>query len=135
MLATGYGFTDPSVTLGAAMEGKTIHQEPKIRIPLAMMNRHGLIAGATGTGKTRTLQLLTDQLSAQGVPVFVADMKGDLSGLADARRRERSRDGPCDGGRVELEAGRGARRVRQSHGRSRRSASGHRELVRADASR
>ncbi len=82
MLAAGYGFTDPSVTLGAALEGKDIHQEPKVRIPLAMMNRHGLVAGATGTGKTKTLQLLTEQLSAQGVPVFVADMKGDLSGLA-----------------------------------------------------
>jgi DNA helicase HerA-like ATPase len=82
MLSSGYGFTDPSVTLGAALEGREVHQEPKIRVPLAMMNRHGLIAGATGTGKTRTLQLLTDQLSAQGVPVFVADMKGDLSGLA-----------------------------------------------------
>jgi hypothetical protein len=82
MLAAGYGFTDPSVTLGASLEGQTIHQEPKIRIPLAMMNRHGLIAGATGTGKTKTLQLLTEQLSGQGVPVFVADMKGDLSGLA-----------------------------------------------------
>ena len=82
MLAADYGFTDPSVTLGAALEGKTTHQEPKIRIPLATMNRHGLIAGATGTGKTKTLQLLTEQLSAQGVPVFVADMKGDLSGLA-----------------------------------------------------
>ena len=82
MLAAGYGFTDPSVTLGAALEGTITHQEPKIRIPLATMNRHGLIAGATGTGKTKTLQLLTEQLSAQGVPVFVADMKGDLSGLA-----------------------------------------------------
>ena len=81
MLAAGYSFTDPSVTLGAALEGATIHQEPKIRIPLATMNRHGLIAGATGTGKTKTLQLLTEQLSAQGVSVFVADMKGDLSGL------------------------------------------------------
>ena len=59
-----------------------MHQEPKIRLPLAMANRHGLVAGATGTGKTKTLQLLTEQLSAQGVPVFVADMKGDLSGLA-----------------------------------------------------
>jgi DNA helicase HerA-like ATPase len=47
-----------------------------------MTNRHGLIAGATGTGKTRTLQLLTEQFSAAGVPVFVADIKGDLSGLA-----------------------------------------------------
>ena len=83
MLTAGYGFTEPSVTLGAALERDgTAHPEPKIRIPLAMVNRHGLIAGATGTGKTKTLQLLTEQLSAQGVPVFVADIKGDLSGLA-----------------------------------------------------
>jgi DNA helicase HerA-like ATPase len=83
MLAAGYGFTDPAVTLGAALESNaTVHQEPKVKIPLAMMNRHGLIAGATGTGKTKTLQLLTEQLSAQGVPVFAADIKGDLSGLA-----------------------------------------------------
>jgi hypothetical protein len=82
-LAAGYGFTDPAVTLGAALEKDgTIHQEPKVKIPLAMMSRHGLIAGATGTGKTRTLQLLAEQLSAQGVPVFAADIKGDLSGLA-----------------------------------------------------
>ena len=83
MLTTGYGFGDPAVTLGAALEsGGAVHQEPKVRIPLAMMNRHGLIAGATGTGKTKTLQLLAEQLSAQGVPVFAADVKGDLSGLA-----------------------------------------------------
>ena len=53
-----------------------------VRIPIAMVNRHGLVAGATGTGKTRTLQLLVEQLSARGVPVFAADIKGDLSGLA-----------------------------------------------------
>ena len=82
MLAAGYGFTEPSITLGAALEDATVHPEPKVRIPLAMMNRHGLVAGATGTGKTRTLQLLAEQLSAQGVPVFVADIKGDLQGLA-----------------------------------------------------
>jgi DNA helicase HerA-like ATPase len=83
MLAAGYGFTDPSVILGAALEsGGAVHPEPKVKIPLAMMNRHGLIAGATGTGKTKTLQLLTEQLSALGVPVFAADVKGDLSGLA-----------------------------------------------------
>lgn len=81
-LTAGYGFTGASLTLGAALEGSTIHQEPKIRLPLAMSNRHGLVAGATGTGKTRTLQLLTEQLSAAGVPVFVADIKGDLSGLS-----------------------------------------------------
>lgn len=82
MLATGYGTDEPSLVLGAALEGSQVHQEPKIRLPLSMANRHGLVAGATGTGKTKTLQLLTEQLSAQGVPVFVGDMKGDLSGLA-----------------------------------------------------
>ena len=82
MLAAGYGFSDPAITLGSALEGGMVHREPKVRVPIAMLNRHGLVAGATGTGKTRTLQLLTEQLSAQGVPVFVADIKGDLSGLA-----------------------------------------------------
>ena len=56
-----------------------------------MMNRHGLVAGATGTGKTRTLQGIAEQLSAAGVSVFVADMKGDLSGLVDARARPTAR--------------------------------------------
>ena len=82
MLAAGYGADEPSLVLGAALEGSQVHREPKVRLPLAMANRHGLVAGATGTGKTKTLQLLTEQLSDQGVPVFVADMKGDLSGLA-----------------------------------------------------
>ncbi len=83
MLTAGYGFSDPAVVLGAALERDgSVHPEPKVRIPLAMMNRHGLIAGATGTGKTKTLQLLTEQLSAQGVPVLAADIKGDLGGLA-----------------------------------------------------
>lgn len=96
MLA-GYGTDEPSLVLGSALEGSRIHLEPKIRLPLSMANRHGLVAGATGTGKTKTLQLLTEQLSAAGVPVFVADMKGDLSGLAmpgevTPRVRERSSD-------------------------------------------
>jgi DNA helicase HerA-like ATPase len=82
VLTAGYGFTDAAITLGAALEGGTVHPEPKIRLPLATLNRHGLIAGATGTGKTRTLQLIAEQLAVQGVPVFVADVKGDLSGLA-----------------------------------------------------
>ncbi len=97
MLKDGYGGDEPGLTLGAALEGTRIYQQPKIRLPLAMASRHGLIAGATGTGKTKTLQLLTEQLSRQGVPVFVADMKGDLSGLAmpgiaDERIRARATD-------------------------------------------
>jgi DNA helicase HerA-like ATPase len=82
MLATGYGTEESALVLGAALEGSVVHQHPSVRLPLASVNRHGLIAGATGTGKTKTLQLLTEQLSSRGVPVFVADMKGDLSGLA-----------------------------------------------------
>jgi hypothetical protein len=76
--------TDDAITLGAPMHEGAIHPEPLVRVPLAVLNRHGLIAGATGTGKTRTLQLMAEQLSAAGVPVFVADIKGDLSGLATA---------------------------------------------------
>ena len=86
-LAGGYAFAAPVITLGAALDGAGTVTEPKVAFPLAMMNRHGLIAGATGTGKTRTLQLMAEQLSAQGVPVFVADIKGDLSGIAVAGAR------------------------------------------------
>ncbi len=71
-----------TITLGAVIYGQACDPEPIINVPLGMMNRHGLIAGATGTGKTKTLQLMTEQLSAAGVPVFLADLKGDLSGLA-----------------------------------------------------
>ena len=60
------------------------YPEAKVRIPLAVLNRHGLVAGATGTGKTKTLQLMAEQLAGQGVPVFLADIKGDLSGMAVA---------------------------------------------------
>ncbi len=81
-LAAGYGFSEPALVLGAALESGTVYPEPKVRIPLSMLNRHGLVAGATGTGKTKTLQLMAEQCSAQGIPVFVADIKGDLSGLA-----------------------------------------------------
>ena len=70
------------VSLGAPVHDGQCHAEPLIGVPLAMLNRHGLIAGATGTGKTKTLQLLTEGLSATGVPVFVADIKGDVAGLA-----------------------------------------------------
>ncbi len=67
--------------MGALVNGDALADVP-IRIPISMVNRHGLVAGATGTGKTKTLQVLAEQLSAAGVPVFAADIKGDLSGIA-----------------------------------------------------
>jgi hypothetical protein len=73
-----------AITLGAPMLDGACDPEALIRVPLAMLNRHGLIAGATGTGKTKTLQLVAEQLSSQGVPVFLADLKGDLSGIGVA---------------------------------------------------
>jgi DNA helicase HerA-like ATPase len=81
-MAAGYGFTGPTVRLGRPY---AVPAEPdtavEIAIPLGFLNRHGLIAGATGTGKTRTLQLIAEQVSAAGCPVFAADMKGDLAGI------------------------------------------------------
>lgn len=78
----GYAFTAPSIVLGAAVDGGEVVPEAVVRLPLGSMNRHGLVAGATGTGKTVTLQVLAEQLSDAGVPVFLADIKGDLTGLA-----------------------------------------------------
>jgi hypothetical protein len=77
-----YAFTQPSIDIGCVVHDGAVHADLPVRVPLAMMNRHGLIAGSTGTGKTRTLQLLAEGLSRAGVPVFVSDVKGDLSGLA-----------------------------------------------------
>ncbi len=86
-----------TITLGAVVHEGGCHPEPVITLPLAMMNRHGLIAGATGTGKTKTLQVIAEQLSAAGVPVFLSDVKGDLSGIGTAgeesdRVRQRAAD-------------------------------------------
>lgn len=81
-IAVGYTFEGPAVQLGAAVIDGTVHPEAAVRLPLAMMNRHGLVSGATGTGKTVTLQVMAEQLSANGVPVFLADIKGDLTGLS-----------------------------------------------------
>ncbi|MDR8409534.1 DUF853 domain-containing protein [Nonomuraea sp. 3-1Str] len=79
----GYDFEGPALELGALVRADgAADPAERIRIPLSMLNRHGLVAGATGTGKTKTLQLMAEQLAAQGVPVFLADIKGDLSGLA-----------------------------------------------------
>lgn len=81
-LIEGYNFTSDSLDLGAALIDDKVEPTAPIRLPLKMLNRHGLVAGATGTGKTVTLQLMAEQLSKAGVPVFLADIKGDLSGLA-----------------------------------------------------
>jgi DNA helicase HerA-like ATPase len=78
----GYTFAGPVLELGAlVIDGGGTDPTAKVRIPLSMINRHGLVAGATGTGKTKTLQTMAEQLSAAGVPVFLADIKGDLSGM------------------------------------------------------
>ncbi len=80
----GYSFQGDSILMGAAVLEGTPIKETFVRIPLSTLNRHGLIAGATGTGKTKTLQVLAEQLSAYGIPSLVMDIKGDLSGIAEA---------------------------------------------------
>ena len=78
----GYTFKGRFINLGGAMLDGEVVPDAMVRLPLKMMNRHGLIAGATGSGKTKTLQILAEQLSTQGVPVLLMDVKGDLSGIA-----------------------------------------------------
>lgn len=77
-----YIFKTPSIYLGAGVCDGNILADAKVNLSLRMMTRHGLVTGATGSGKTRTLQLIAEQLSAAGVSVFMPDMKGDLSGIA-----------------------------------------------------
>ena len=81
-LGKAYAFDGPALELGALVLDNEAHPEARIRMPLSMLNRHGLVAGATGTGKTKTLQLIAEQLSDSGIPVFLADIKGDVSGMA-----------------------------------------------------
>ena len=78
-----YTFKGESLTLGKGMFEKEVQPEANVALPLKMFNRHGLIAGATGTGKTKTLQVIVEGLSNAGVPSLVMDIKGDLSGLAE----------------------------------------------------
>ena len=82
-IASAYSTEGAALDLGRAVLDGALHRDAPVRIPLATLNRHGLIAGATGTGKTKTLQVVAEQLSLAGVPVFVADVKGDVSGLAE----------------------------------------------------
>src|SRR6266581_1466252 len=78
----GYTFKGESVKIGAAMLDGEVIADAGIYLPLKTMNRHGLIAGATGTGKTKTLQMISEFLSDASVPVLLMDIKGDLSGIA-----------------------------------------------------
>ena len=86
---SGYSFSSPTLPVGTYLDTLSGDEPAAVKglsvgIPLGLLNRHALVAGATGTGKTRTLQLLAEGLSAAGVPVFLADVKGDLTGLAEA---------------------------------------------------
>ncbi|MHA6793122.1 helicase HerA-like domain-containing protein [Pseudonocardia bannensis] len=83
-IAAGYATEGAALELGTVLIDGAVDPTARVRIPFATLNRHGLVAGATGTGKTKTLQGLAEQLSAAGVPVLLADVKGDLSGLARA---------------------------------------------------
>ncbi|WP_420553678.1 helicase HerA-like domain-containing protein [Tenacibaculum aiptasiae] len=78
----GYKCKGDFITLGAGMLGEETVTNALVNIPLKTLNRHGLIAGATGTGKTKTLQVLAENMSEKGIPVLLMDVKGDLSGLA-----------------------------------------------------
>ena len=96
-VAEAYAFEGAALDLGRGVHEGKLERDAVVRLPLATSNRHGLIAGATGTGKTRTLQLLAEQLSEAGVSVFAADYKGDVSGLgvpgpAEGKAAERMAD-------------------------------------------
>ena len=78
----GYTFKTDFITLGGAMVNNQAVADLLVNIPLKTLNRHGLIAGATGTGKTKTIQVLSEQLSNKGIPVLMMDIKGDFSGIA-----------------------------------------------------
>jgi uncharacterized protein len=81
-IAGAYKAEGPTIELGRGVHDGAVVAAAVVAVPLKMMTRHGLVAGATGTGKTKTLQGLAEQLSAAGVPVFIADVKGDVSGIA-----------------------------------------------------
>jgi DNA helicase HerA-like ATPase len=81
-IASGYATEGAALELGTVLVDGVVDPTARVRIPFATLNRHGLVAGATGTGKTKTLQGLAEQLSNAGVPVLLADVKGDLSGMA-----------------------------------------------------
>jgi DNA helicase HerA-like ATPase len=81
-MKSGYALDEPAILLGSPIDGSTVAADVRVQVAISMLNRHGLIAGATGTGKTKTLQIIAGELSLAGVPCLVADIKGDVSGMA-----------------------------------------------------
>jgi len=81
-IKTGYTSKGASVKIGRGMLGGEVVEDADVCLPLKTLNRHGLIAGATGTGKTKTLQMISECLSDNSIPVLLMDIKGDLSGMA-----------------------------------------------------
>jgi len=84
-MKSGYALDEPAIVIGSPMHEGELANGTRVQVALSMMNRHGLVAGATGTGKTKTLQLLAGQLSKEGVPVFVLDV-GQLEAGDDTAR-------------------------------------------------
>jgi len=83
-MIAGYTCKGEYITVGGAVyEGQPL-EKVYVNIPLKTLNRHGLIAGATGTGKTKSLQVMAEHLSKKGVPVLLMDLKGDLSGIGES---------------------------------------------------
>src|SRR3954465_14736281 len=83
-MTQGYALSEPALVIGSPMLDGELANDSRVQVALSMMNRHGRMAGATGGGKAKTLQLLAGQLSQAGVPVFVADIKGDVTGISTA---------------------------------------------------
>lgn len=81
-MTEGYSTKEDFILVGAAMLDNMPQKEAQVKLPLKTLNRHGLIAGATGTGKTVTLQIIAENMCAKGIPVLMMDLKGDLSGMA-----------------------------------------------------
>jgi DNA helicase HerA-like ATPase len=99
-----YTTDKPAIRLGSSILDGEIIGEAAVHLPLKMMNRHGLVAGATGSGKTRTIQVLAEQLSQAGVPVFLSDIKGDLSGFGQAGQSNKHIEERCEALNVTFDA-------------------------------
>src|SRR5687767_4183201 len=102
-IRSGYSFEGESYKIGCGMLNGEVVSDAAVLLPLKTMNRHGLIAGATGTGKTKTLQVLAERLSEASVPVLLMDIKGDLSGIAAAGAENGNITDRCQKINVEFE--------------------------------